>query len=92
MLQSGTNPLKSGIGRLKVKLASPSVFLLYKTLYMYYWHTFQLKEGNSGLQDIPVATREESGVFSFPSRRGLTPRAKHIFFSHFNTSGIGLKL
>ena len=28
----------------------------------------------SGLQDIPVATREESGVFSFPSRRGLTPR------------------
>lgn len=46
MLQSGTNPLKSGIGRLKVKLASPSVFLLYKTLYMYYWHTFQLKEGN----------------------------------------------
>lgn len=46
MLQSGTNPLKSGIGTVKVKLASPSVFLLHKTLYMYYWHTFQLKEGN----------------------------------------------
>ena len=28
----------------------------------------------SGLQEIPVATREESGVHSFPSRRGLTPR------------------
>ena len=27
-----------------------------------------------GLQGIPVATREESGVHSFPSRRGLTPR------------------
>ena len=28
----------------------------------------------NGLQEIPVATREESGVFGFPSRRGLTPR------------------
>ena len=27
-----------------------------------------------GLQETRVATREESGVFSFPSRRGLTPR------------------
>ena len=27
----------------------------------------------SGLQDIPDATREESGVLCFPSRRGLTP-------------------
>lgn len=48
MHQSGTNPLKSGIGRVKVKLALHSLFLLHKTLYMYYWHTFQkqLKEGN----------------------------------------------
>ena len=29
----------------------------------------------SGLQEIPVATRQESGVLGFPSRRGLTPRA-----------------
>ena len=28
----------------------------------------------SGLQEISVATREESGVLCFPSRRGLTPR------------------
>ena len=28
----------------------------------------------SGLQEIPVATREESGVLRFPSRQGLTPR------------------
>ena len=27
-----------------------------------------------GLQEIRVATREESGVLGFPSRRGLTPR------------------
>ena len=27
----------------------------------------------SGLQKIPVATREESGVLCFPSTRGLTP-------------------
>ena len=27
-----------------------------------------------GHQDIRVATREESGVLCFPSRRGLTPR------------------
>ena len=27
----------------------------------------------SGLQEIPVATREESGVLRFPSRQGLTP-------------------
>ena len=48
MHQSGHNTLKSGIGRVKVKLASPSLFLLHKTLYMYYWNTFQkqLKEGN----------------------------------------------
>ena len=26
------------------------------------------------LQEIRVATREESGVLGFPSRRGLTPR------------------
>ena len=32
----------------------------------------------SGLQDIPVASREESGVFSFPTRRGLTPRVSLI--------------
>ena len=29
----------------------------------------------SGLQEIPVATRQESGVLCFPSRRGLTLRA-----------------
>ena len=28
----------------------------------------------SNIQEIPVATREESGVLGFPSRRGLTPR------------------
>ena len=28
----------------------------------------------SGLQEIHVATQEESGVLVFPSRRGLTPR------------------
>ena len=28
----------------------------------------------SGLQEIRVATREESGVLCFPSRRGLIPR------------------
>ena len=28
----------------------------------------------SGLQEIPVATREESRVLRFPSRQGLTPR------------------
>ena len=28
----------------------------------------------SSLQDIHVATLEESGVLGFPSRRGLTPR------------------
>ena len=28
----------------------------------------------SGLQEIPVATRQESGVLFFPSRRGLTLR------------------
>ena len=27
-----------------------------------------------GLQEPRVATREESGVLGFPSRRGLTPR------------------
>ena len=27
-----------------------------------------------GLQETRVATREESGVLGFPSRRGLTPR------------------
>ena len=27
-----------------------------------------------GLQEPHVATREESGVLGFPSRRGLTPR------------------
>ena len=27
-----------------------------------------------GLQETRVATREESGVLDFPSRRGLTPR------------------
>ena len=29
-----------------------------------------------GLQETRVATREESGVLGFPSRRGLTPRAE----------------
>ena len=29
-----------------------------------------------GHQDISVATREESGVLCFPSRRGLTPRGR----------------
>ena len=27
----------------------------------------------SGLQEVPVATRKESGVLCFPSTRGLTP-------------------
>ena len=27
-----------------------------------------------GLQETRVATREESGILGFPSRRGLTPR------------------
>ena len=27
-----------------------------------------------GLQEIRVMTREESGVFGFPSRKGLTPQ------------------
>ena len=33
-------------------------------------------KGNAlrGLQETRVATREESGVLGFPSRRGLTPR------------------
>ena len=31
-------------------------------------------EAAQGLQEIRVATREESGVLGFPSRRGLTPR------------------
>ena len=29
-----------------------------------------------GLDETRVATREESGVLGFPSRRGLTPRAE----------------
>ena len=29
-----------------------------------------------GLQETRVATREESGVLGFPSRRGLTPRGE----------------
>ena len=32
-----------------------------------------------GLQEPRVATREESGVLGFPSRRGLTPRVKKGF-------------
>ena len=43
---------------------------MYTVLYMGKSHGQRL----SRLQDTPVATREESGVFSFPSRRGLTPR------------------
>ena len=31
-----------------------------------------------GLQETRVATREESGVLGFPSRRGLTPRVPAI--------------
>ena len=31
-------------------------------------------EAAQGLQETRVATREESGVLGFPSRRGLTPR------------------
>ena len=31
-------------------------------------------EATQGLQETRVATREESGVLGFPSRRGLTPR------------------
>ena len=30
--------------------------------------------GEVGVQETRVATREESGVIGFPSRRGLTPR------------------
>ena len=36
----------------------------------------------SGLQETRVATREESGVLGFPSRRGLTPRGSLEYFSH----------
>ena len=32
-----------------------------------------------GLQETRVATREESGVLGFPSRRGLTPRGSLTF-------------
>ena len=32
-----------------------------------------------GLQETRVATREESGVLGFPSRRGLTPRGRGGF-------------
>ena len=32
---------------------------------------------NSAAKEIPGATREESGVLGFPSRRGLTPRGLH---------------
>ena len=35
---------------------------------------YSCSKGIVGYQDIPVASREESGVFSFPTRRGLTPR------------------
>ena len=31
-------------------------------------------EATRGLQEIRVASREDSGVLGFPSRRGLTPR------------------
>ena len=31
-------------------------------------------DATRGLQEIRVATREDSGVLCFPSRRGLTPR------------------
>ena len=31
-------------------------------------------EAAQGAQETRVATREESGVLGFPSRRGLTPR------------------
>ena len=33
------------------------------------------------LQETRVATREESGVLGFPSRRGLTPRGKSRDFT-----------
>ena len=45
-----------------------------------------------GLQETRVATREESGVLGFPSRRGLTPRGLEVdietqeLFSHFKTA------
>ena len=38
-------------------------------------------EATQGHQDIRVATREESGVLCFPSRRGLTPRGSMGFNS-----------
>ena len=34
-----------------------------------------------GLQETRVATREESGVLGFPSRRGLTPRGNPLQYS-----------
>ena len=37
-----------------------------------------------GLQETRVATREESGVLGFPSRRGLTPREKTLNFICFS--------
>ena len=39
-------------------------------LRLLHWHLRPLR----GLQETRVATREESGVLGFPSRRGLTPR------------------
>ena len=40
------------------------------------WHCLSLgvAEATRGLQEICVATREDSGVLGFPSRRGLAPR------------------
>ena len=35
---------------------------------------YSLYKTTRGLEEIRVATREDSGVLCFPSRRGLTPR------------------
>ena len=40
----------------------------------------------SGLQETRVATREESGVLGFPSRRGLTPRGAGKAGNPFQTT------
>ena len=38
------------------------------------WGAWQIRGPVSGVQETRVATREESGVLGFPSRRGLTPQ------------------
>ena len=55
-------------------------------------HRVAFEEGLRGLQETRVATREESGVLGFPSRRGLTPRALHGPLFEGNPVGEGTTL